>query len=416
MRRVSVLPFVLCACFALAAWPQGKGQNQGGASGNAIGAGPGIETILHSFTCGGSDGCIPTSGVVFGPDGNLYGTTQSGGSHGAGVVFRLTLSGTFTVVHSFNPNNQDGYIPMAGVVFGADGNLYGTTEAGGSSYSGAVYEVNQSGTESVVHNFSGSDGCSPQGGMAADSGDNLYGTTSSCGTDGEGTVFKMNPFLGTFATLYNFTGGADGGSPVGNLVLDNGGNLYGMTNGGGANGFGTVFEVTSSGTEIVLHSFNADGEDGFYPNAGVVLNSKGDLFGTTGRGGTVGVGTVFELTTSGAEKVLYSFKGGADGITPAGSLTIVGDNQGCGLTVYGGTVDLGTVYCGTTTGNGTATESIVHNFSHNGSDGFLPQGSLVFDKSGNLYGTTAYGGSGGCCGTVFKIAPAPPSTITPLLK
>ncbi len=411
MKRIGILLLVFCTCFVLAAWPQGTGQYNGAVAWGMSGTAAATETILHSFTCGESDGCDPASGVIFGPDGSLYGTAVSGGAYGAGVVFRLSPSGTLTVVHSFNPSKQDGFAPMSGVVFAPDGNLYGTTEGGGSSYAGTVYKVTPSGTETVIHNFSSTDGCNPQATMVADSEDNLYGTTSGCGEYGGGTVFKLNPLAGIFKTLYSFTGGNDGGSPSG-LVLDTEGNLYGTTNQGGSHGFGTVFKISPSGTEKVLHSFNANGEDGFYPEGGVVLSSKGNLFGTTDRGGTVGVGTVFEVAANGTEKILYSFKAGADGISAAGGLVLVGSDGACGVTIYGGTVDLGTVFCGSTSSSGTVTETVLHSFSHNGKDGYLPQGALAIDKSGNLYGTAANGGKGGCgvygCGVVFKIVPPAP--------
>jgi uncharacterized repeat protein (TIGR03803 family) len=374
------------------------------------------EAILHSFTCGAADGCNPAAGVVLDSNGNLYGTTQSGGAYGGGVVFKLSTSGTLTILHSFNPSAGDGSYPQAGVVFGPDGNLYGTTYLGGTYGGGTVYTVTPSGTgtETVLYNFTGAaDGCSPNADVVFDSEANLYSTALYCGAYGWGTVFKLSPSgsgigTGPFTTLHGFTGGNDGGYPLAGLLLGPGseGNLYGTTYQGGTHGFGTVFKVTSSGKETVLHSFNANGKDGFLPEAGLVPGSTGNVVGTTNKGGTVGVGTVFEVSVSGIETIIYSFKAGKDdGISPNTGLVTTGTNEGCGVTYYGGAYDLGTVYCGNTSG----AETVLHNFVHNGKDGYNPNGPLALDKSGNLYGTTVNGGNGGCgvygCGTVFKIVP-----------
>ncbi len=374
------------------------------------------ETILHNFTCAATDGCNPAAGVVLDSNGNLYGTTQSGGAYGDGVVFKLSTSGTLTILHSFNPGAfpyTDGSDPQAGVVFGPDGNLYGTTYLGGTYGGGTVYRVTPSGTETVLYNFTGAaDGCGPNAGVVFDSEANLYGTATYCGAYGWGTAFELSPSAsgigtGAFTTLHGFTGGKDGGYPLAGLLLGPGkeGNLYGTTYQGGTHGFGTVFKVTSSGTETVLHSFNANGKDGFYPEAGLVPGSTGYVIGTTAQGGTVGVGIVFEVSTSGTETIIYSFQAGKDGRTPLTGIVVTGKDEGCGVTWYGGTSDLGTVYCGNTSG----AETVLHSFVHNGKDGYNPNGPLALDKSGNLYGTTTYGGNGGCgvygCGTVFKIVP-----------
>jgi len=366
------------------------------------------ETILYNFTCAASDGCYPQAGVILDSSSNLYGTTQNGGAYGWGTVFKLSTSGTLTILHSFNPSAGDGFYPQAGVVFGPNGNLYGTTEAGGTYGGGTIYMVTPSGTETVLYNFTGStDGCEPFAGVVFDSEANLYGTATYCGADGWGTVFMLSP-SGTFTTLHSFTGGTDGGYPLAGLLLGPGksGNLYGTTYQGGSDGFGTVFKVTSSGTETVLHSFNANGKDGFYPQAGLVPGSSSSVIGTTAQGGAVGVGTVFEVSVSGKETIIYSFRAGKDGRTPLTGIVSTGTDEGCGVTWYGGTSDLGTVYCGNTSG----TETVLHSFTHNGRDGYNPQGPLALDKSGNLYGTTASGGnSAACsvygCGTVFKIVP-----------
>ena len=176
---------------------------------------------------------------------------------------------------------------------------------------------------------------------------------------------------------------------------------------GGASGFGTVFKVTPSGVETVLHSFAPNGEDGFYPYGGVILDSKGNLYGTTEYGGKTGVGTVFEVTASGTEAILHSFSGGVDGISPYAGLVFDKKDNLYGTTLYGGSFDLGTVFELTNSG----TETILHSFARNGTDGYFPSAGLSIDKAGNLYGTTQTGGTASgtsCssgCGVVFKIVP-----------
>lgn len=365
------------------------------------------ETILHSFDCA-TDGCGPEAGVVLDSQGNLYGTTSTGGANSGGTVFEFTTSGAFKILHSFNPNNLDGYNPQAGVVLDSKGNLYGTTFQGGAKGDGTVFEVSASGTETILHSFTcGTDGCFPQGGgLVLDKVGNLYGTTGAAGASPSdcGTVFKLTPSTGTLTTLHSFTCGA---SPEG-VVLDTTGNLYGATSGGGAYGFGTVFKLTSSGKETVLHSFNANGKDGFSPFAGVVLDSNNNLYGTTYRGGAIGAGTVFKVTPSGTETVLYSFTCGTNACEPESGLAFDSKGNLYGTTHWGGLYDLGTVFKLTPSG----VESVLHKFADK-SDGYFPPlyaNGVAVDSAGNLYGTTDEGGSSthcgvSGCGTVFKIVP-----------
>jgi uncharacterized repeat protein (TIGR03803 family) len=366
------------------------------------------ESILYNFTCG-TDGCPPSSGVVLDKDGNLYGTTCC--ASGYGGIFKLTPSGTFTTIYEFCSQSgcADGAEPYGGVVLDSKGNLYGTTSDGGADNAGTVFKLTPSGTETVLYSFTcRTDGCFPSAGVVLDSKDNLYGTTIGA----EGTVFKLTP-SGTLTTLYTFCSEAncaDGTNPSGGVALDKTGNLYGTSFYGGASGFGTVFKVTPSGKETVLHSFTPNGEDGFYPDAGVILDSKDNVYGTTISGGAIGVGTVFEVTASGTETVLHSFTGGADGISPAASLVFDKKGDLYGTTDSGGSFDLGTVFELTPKG----VETTLHSFARNGTDGYYPAGKgVAIDKSGNLYGTTTYGGnfnkcgptSTSGCGVVYKIVP-----------
>jgi uncharacterized repeat protein (TIGR03803 family) len=362
------------------------------------------ETVLHAFNSG-ADGCVPYGGVVLDSNGNLYGTTsQRGGTANGGTVFDLTPSGTFTVLHSFT-GAPDGSFPAAGVVRDSKGNLYGTTANGGASYGGTVFKVTPSKTETVLHSFDcGTDGCSPNGGVVLDSEDNLYGATyfggvGVHGKSGFGTVFKLTP-SDTFTVVYTFTGGADGGGPLAGVVRDSKGNLYGTTNGGGASGFGTVFKVTPSRTETVLHSFAPNGKDGFNPRRGLSRDSKGNVYGITPLGGTIGIGTVFEVTASDTETILHNFAGGADGLLPDASLVFDKKGNLYGTTSNGGSSDLGTVFELTPSG----VETVLHSFAPNGTDGYNPIAGLAIDKASNLYGTTESVGSSGC-GVVFKVVP-----------
>jgi uncharacterized repeat protein (TIGR03803 family) len=294
--------------------------------------------------------------------GNLYGTTFAGGSYvcsgGCGTVFKLTPSGTETVLYRFT--GGDGANPTAGLIADASGNLYGTTELGGgangcSGGCGTVFKLTPSGTETVLYRFTGgSDGASPFAALIADGAGNLYGTTFFGGASGHGTVFKLTP-SGTETVLYSFTGGSDGANPLAGLIADAAGNIYGMTNNGGAGSFGTVFKLIPSGNLAVLHSFSG-GSDGAFPGLGsLIADAAGNLYGMTVEGGgsgcgAIGCGTVFKLTPSGTETVLYRFTGGSDGAFPHAGL-IAG---------------------------------------------------LIADAAGHLYGTTNGSGSGN--GTVFEIA------------
>ena len=256
--------------------------------------------MLYSFT--GSDGSEPFAGLIADSSGNLYGTTQSGGASGGhGVVFKLSPSGTETVLHTFT-GGSDGGIPRAGLIADTGGNLYGTTAGGGASNAGTVFKLSPSGTETVLYSFTGSDGSGPFAGLIADSSGNLYGTTQSGGASGgHGVVFKLSPG-GTETVLYSFTGGSDGGTPRAGLIADSSGNLYGTTQFGGPGcggvGCGVVFKLSPSGTETVLYSFT--GSDGSGPFPGLIADSSGNLYGTTLSGGASGGhGVVFKLTGAG---------------------------------------------------------------------------------------------------------------------
>ncbi len=250
----------------------------------------GTETILHSFS-NGKDGGFPVGMLVLKGD-KLYGATSGGGAYGAGAVFRLTTGGKQSVLYSFTGGN-DGYDPFAGLVPDSAGSLYGTTLQGGANQLGTVYKVSADGTETVLHAFAGgSDGAGPGGTLVYDAGGNLYGTTEQGGTNDAGTVFRIASD-GTESVLYSFTGGADGADPSCGLVLDAAGNVYGTAPLSEADGDGTVFELRTDGTLTVLHAFA--GRDGANPAAGLIADAKGNLYGTAPEGGAHGYGVVFRL-------------------------------------------------------------------------------------------------------------------------
>jgi uncharacterized repeat protein (TIGR03803 family) len=310
------------------------------------------------------------------------------------------------VLYNFT-NTPDGGYPESKLALDTLGNMYGTTLYGGVHSRGSVFTITPTGTETVLYSFTGgADGNVPVAGLVRDiKTGNLFGTTLYGGASGNGTVFQVTP-SGTETVIYSFKGGTDGANPYSSLVRA-GTTIYGATNNGGAYGYGTVFKVTSAGKETVLHSFNSAFPilDGAYPYAGLVLKN-GILYGTTRYGGASNLGTVFSITQKGAETVLYSFKGGStDGsYTYAG---VVFDKSGnlYGTNYSGGIANAGTVFELTPGG----VETVLHSFVRDGADGINPYASLIFDK-GNLYGTTLQGGPANI-GTVFEITPAGVETV-----
>jgi uncharacterized repeat protein (TIGR03803 family) len=347
-----------------------------------------IERLLHTFT--GGDAWGPVGALIADGAGNLYGTTRFGGNYscssGCGTVFKLA------------PDGSGGY------------------------------------TESILYSFQGgaSDGENPYAGLLLDSGGNLYGTTLGGGGGGFGTVFKLAPNgSGGYAEsiLYSFNGGTgDGSTPYAGLIMDGAGNLYGTTELAGSNTGGTVFRLAPNGSggyfESILYSFNGSTGDGAGPYSGVIMDSAGNLYGTTVDGGSNssclgGCGTVFKLTPNGSggyvESVLYSFNGGAsDGANPYagllmdGSGKLYGTTRGGGALSNGGSSGYGTVFELAPNGSGGYTESVLYILPGIGEGGGAPYAGLTMDSAGNLYGTATEGGSSDCsdgCSTVFKLAP-----------
>src|SRR5580704_17476678 len=396
-----------------------------------VGANAATETVLYNFSVG-AGGSYPYASLVFDSAGNLYGTTQEGGVYGFGVVFELTPKGgggwTKRVVQNFNLHAKDGGLPYAGLIIDRAGDLYGTTAGGGDlacsegdGYGcGVVFELTPKGngdwTETVLYRFNGLNGFQPIGSVAFDGAGNLYGTTAGGGAHALGTVFELMPKAGggwTEEVLHSFNrNGNDGVGPYAGVILDQAGNLYGTTVGGGTDAIGTVFELTPKASgdwkEKILHSFNNN--DGIGPQASLVFDSSGNLYGTTRIGGAHNYGAVFELAPKAdgtwAEKVVHSFTFG-DGSNPEGSLIFDSLGNLYGTTFEGGAHNnAGVVF---ELSPKTGVEEVLHSFDpRNHLDGAGPTAGLIFDASGNLYGTTSEGGTGTCkygCGTVFEITP-----------
>ena len=351
-------------------------------------------TTLYNFS-NSAGGMNPYAGLVQGTDGNFYGTTAQGGSSGYGTVFKITPSGTLTNLHDFSGTN-DGSAPQAELVQGGDGNFYGTTNSGGINGNGTVFRISPAGAFATLYRFTGTDGSNPLGALVQASDGNFYGTTSSGGSNNYGTVFKITP-SGSLTTLVTFNGSINGGNPDAGLTLGSDGNFYGTTYTGGANTSGTVFRVTPTGTLTTLHNFTY-GSDGAQPKNALVLGSDGNFYGTTNQGGANSYGTIFQMTPAGVLTTLYAFTGAADGLGPQGRLTEGSDGYFYGATAAGaGNTVEGSIYRINPAGN----FSTVHGFA-TGNDGNFPQGSIVLGSDGNYYGTTNGGGSSNA-GTIYRL-------------
>jgi uncharacterized repeat protein (TIGR03803 family) len=398
------------------------------------------EKVLYSFA-GGSDGAHPLNEALIAANGAFYSSTERGGDSGCqsgdgcGTVFKMSTSGAESALYSFT-GTPDGQYAKGGVVE-KSGALFGTTQGGGKNSFGTFFKITTSGKETVLHSFGaavkgGYDGIDPYGGVIyVQSDDTFYGTTldggtGTCGTSGAGcgTVFSVTP-SGKETVLHSFAGGQDGDFPTGSLFYSNG-KLYGTTeiggggggsactnSSGGPAGCGTIFSVSTSGKEQVLYSFTG-GSDGAFPDGGLI-DVNGALYGMAGGGGGKGCdggcGTLFDISTSGKFHGIHSFQGPPnDGASPFGKLTNVkgtlyGTTQQGGkstaCTGTTGTAGCGVVFRVTTSGK----ETMLYSFE-GGSDGATPITTLLY-LNGVLYGTTYNGGSGSCssgCGTVFSLS------------
>jgi uncharacterized repeat protein (TIGR03803 family) len=363
-------------------------------------------SVVHSFT-GGSDGSGPLSGFITDSAGNMYGTASTGGASNYGVVFKVNASGVETVLHNFS-GGTDGANPDGRLVRDKSGNLYGTTTSGGVNGSGTVFEVSPAGKEKVLHSLiGGTQGSDPEAGLAMDAAGNLYGTATTGGANGSGTVFELvKPKTGgkwLAKTLYSFGNGTDGGLPVAGVAFDGAGNIYGTTSQGGAYGYGTVFELSPSGSgwkETTLHQFqNLD--DGGTPYAGLIFE-KGNFYGAVTQGGNGEGGVVFELTPATGGGWTFSELYSQPGWGISGSFrNLIMDAEGnlYGTTHCDGAPDAGTVYK-LTLESGSWVYTSLYIFT-GGTDGLYSFSNLVLEH-GKLYGTTNEGGAHGL-GVIFEV-------------
>lgn len=381
------------------------------------------EKVLINFS--GANGINPYGGLISDASGNLYGTTVGGGKHAEGTVFELVARAgggwSYKLLHAFNSNGVDGILPYTRLVFDSFGNLYGTTNNGGSNNVGTVFELSPTTSgpwkEKVLYSFLDNqvDGTYPYGGLIFDSAGNLYGTTAGGGSSSSGTAYELMPGTGgqwTETVLHSFQF-TDGTGPYAGLVFDAIGNLYGAASSGGTYGYGTVFELTPQGIGqwnlTVLFDFNGQNATGDAPYGTPVFDNVGNLYGTTAFGGTYDSGMVFELTPQGngqwTETIVHSFEpSNWDGGNPYGGLIVDSAGSLYGATSAGGRFNYGAVYKLTPKTGGAWKEELLHAFNDNGKDGYTPYCGLLSDSAGNFYGVTYQGGSQND-GLVFEILP-----------
>lgn len=401
------------------------------------------QTFTTLFSFDGTNGDQAFAPLAEGFDGNLYGTTSSGGvntgcgdAHGCGTVFEITPAGGLTTLYNFcsQPNCADGYTSDSALVQATSGNLYGTTYVGGANKSGTVFEMTPAGELTTLYAFCSrancTDGNEPSGGLVQASNGNFYGTTAIGGYHNSGTVYEITP-EGKLKTLHVFctqSGCPDGNLPSGALVQAANGNFYGTTTYGGANNgcngsCGTVFEITPTGALTTLYSFcsRSNCADGYGPLAGLIQAADGNFYGTTYYGGAnvgscfgFGCGTVFEITPTGTLTTLYSFcpqSNCMDGSYPYGGVVQASNGNFYGTTVAGGSSvggcngsGCGTIFEITPASNLTT----LYNFCSQAgcTDGDTPNGGVLQSTDGIFYGATVSGGAAGCgsfgCGTVFS--------------
>jgi uncharacterized repeat protein (TIGR03803 family) len=379
--------------------------------------------VLYAFT-GGGDGSHPFSDITIDGGGKLYGTASMGGTGGGGEVFQLRKlpSGNWiiNILHEFQPANGDGGNPIGGVSFGPEGLLYGTAGPGTGNY-GIVYRLQPPvractnaicpWNETILYSFqNGADGAFPAyGNPAFDRAGNLYGTTGGGGISDNGVVFELTPSNGgwTETVLHKFDQ-TDGSEPYNSVILDGAGNVYGTTYSGGDSNWGTVFELSPSGSGwnfTTVKLFYGPPRDAGLPYSPLIFDTAGNLYGATYGGGQNGGGAVYELTPSGNNWNFATLYGGfpfTDGGGPVGTLAMDAAGNLYGTTLDMGAYGLGAVYK-LTPSNGSWTYSSVHDFT-GGDDGSYPYSGVTLDTAGNLYGTTSQAGRYGN-GTVWEITP-----------
>jgi len=385
------------------------------------------ESVLYNFDANGNDEAFPWGNLVSDASGNLYGATEQGGAAGYGSIFEASPTSTgwnVTELYSFTLLNDGGF-PKSGVITDAAGNLYGTTYGGGSANYGTAWELSPSSggtwTLTTLHTFLGSpDAGHSLSGLVFDKSGNLYGAAPQGGVEGGGAIFELTPSSGgwTEQVIYSFTAGADGASPSSSLVIDAAGNLYGTAQSAGNNsaplcvklrGCGTVFRLSPGIAWKFTTLLEFNGTRGAFPYAGVILDAAGNLYGTTFEGGSCnrnsyGCGTVFELTPTPRgpwkQTVLHVFKGFSDGEEPFTNLTFDSTGNLFGTSFGGSSLSRGAVFELNPSGTAWTFTSLT---TFPGSDNAAyPEGAILIDASGNLFGVTEAGGTG--TGTLYELS------------
>ena len=378
------------------------------------------EKVLWNFA-GGSDGSQPWSNYfISDAKGNLYAATAGGGTYSAGTVFMLSPAGKETVLYEFTGANGDGNAPHGRLAFDAKGNIYGTTQSGGTNGTGTVYELSKrSGvwTEKVIYNFSatGADGISPSAGMTIAPDGTMYSTTPDGGAYSGGVIFSLKKTVKGWkqTVIHNINFPSEGGFPYEGVMRDAAGNLYGVAPAGGASQQGVVYRLSPSKNgwvDTVLYSFtgqNGDGSGLYWID--LISDATGNIYGATSFGGTNGTGTVWELVYSKTKKsysesILYEFGSSAsgDGNNPYGGLAMDSKGNLYGTALNGGSSNLGAFYRLTKQGK-TWKETILHSFV-GANDGAQPTGNPYIDAQGRLYGMAETGGTANL-GIVYRIKP-----------
>lgn len=344
-------------------------------------------STLVSFPATSAKSAVHPSAPIIDALGNLYGVFSNGGTYGGGTVFKVTPKGVLSLLYSFGAAATDGNYPLGTLVRDSSGTLYGITVGGGRDGFGTIFKLTSAGKETTLYNILG--GNYPLQSMSRDSAGNLYGVDSAW----PGWVFELTR-TGTYKIMYEFCSDntcTDGYGPSGGPIVDREGNVYGVTSEGGEFFRGNVYKVTPAGVEAILYSFTG-GTDGDYPTAKLTQDATGNIYGVTANGGTYGYGTVYQVTPTGVETVLHSFSGGSDGNAPQSPIILDASGNLYGIAA-GGTKAYGIVYKLTPSG----TKSVLYEAGPAG----LGSG-MVMDKSGNLYGTSWKGGRNHT-GTVYKL-------------
>ncbi|OLY91233.1 Por secretion system C-terminal sorting domain-containing protein [Cnuella takakiae] len=349
--------------------------------------------IVKSFADWGAH---PNGDLLRATDGNYYGLTYDGGIYGHGTLFRITPAGAITILKNFNLPVDGGY-PKGSLMQGTDGNLYGTTSSGGPNNGGVVFKITTGGLYNIVRSFLiNTEGGRPQSRLVQDASGNIYGTNNTGGTYGYGTIFKISA-TNAYSVLRHLDK-PDGASPYGGLLLAKDGNLYGMTSSGGLYSRGTVFRIATGGGFAVIHHFNSDGKDGQYPSGDLIQGKDGLLYGMTPDGGVNYNGTVFKINYTGSTyNVMRSLSAAVEGGSPGGRLLQTSDGSFYGMAYSLSGSYSGSIFKMDAGGNTSVVKRLTW-----ATDGGRPYGSLVLGSDGLLYGMNKEGGQLGN-GTIFKV-------------